>query len=320
MAADPFSDILELADAQSVVSGGFTAGARWAIRFPPPRKLKFFAVVRGSCRLHLDGEKDPVRIEAGDAFMLSAPRPFLLWNGSPGRPIDSGSVFTPGSGAIARVGKGDDFFLLGGHVELDRQSGGLVSDVLPPLIHVRAGSPRASTLQWLLDQLVRERTADLPGAGVATSQLAQLMFVQILRAHLSESESFSASWLKTLRDVRLAPALRLMHREPARDWQLEELAKAAGMSRTTFAVRFKDAAGVPPLAYLTHWRMRLAERALRKEDATIAELATTLGYASESAFSNAFKRIVGVAPKRFRETSRASDARALELQPELEEP
>ncbi len=72
------------------------------------------------------------------------------------------------------------------------------------------------------------------------------------------------------------------------------------MSRTTFAQHFKNAAGGAPLAYLTNWRMRLAERALREENLPVATLARRLGYTSESAFSNAFKRVVGTAPKNYR--------------------
>ena len=92
-----------------------------------------------------------------------------------------------------------------------------------------------------------------------------------------------------------------MHAHPEHAWELESLAKAAGMSRTTFAVRFKAAAGVAPLTYLTQWRMRLAERALREEGTPVAVLAGTLGYGSESAFSNAFKREVGISPTYYRQ-------------------
>jgi AraC-like DNA-binding protein len=72
------------------------------------------------------------------------------------------------------------------------------------------------------------------------------------------------------------------------------------MSRTSFAERFRDVAGVPPLAYLNRWRMLLARRALRHGDARVGALAAELGYASESAFSTAFKREVGESPLRYR--------------------
>ena len=88
-----------------------------------------------------------------------------------------------------------------------------------------------------------------------------------------------------------------MHEQPGKDWRLPELAKAAGMSRATFAFHFKAAAGIGPLGYLAEWRMRLVERALRQNGASIAKLAQSLGYASESAFSHAFKRVTGRAPK-----------------------
>jgi AraC-like DNA-binding protein len=100
-----------------------------------------------------------------------------------------------------------------------------------------------------------------------------------------------------------------MHGDPGRSWRPDELAKVAAMSRTTFALHFKTVAGVAPLAYLTEWRMRLAERALREENGPVAALARSLGYTSESAFSNAFKRVTGSAPKRYRTAVRAASGR-----------
>jgi hypothetical protein len=77
-AADPFSDILKFTNAETVVSGGFTAGGAWAIRFPGPDKIKFFALVKGNCWLCIDGQEAPVWVEAGDVFLLSAQRSFVL--------------------------------------------------------------------------------------------------------------------------------------------------------------------------------------------------------------------------------------------------
>jgi AraC-like DNA-binding protein len=306
MASDPFSDILKFTNAETVVTGGFTAGGTWAIRFPAPDKIKFFGLVKGNCWLVVDGQDTRARIEEGDVFLLSAQRSFVLASDLTTTPVDAKTLFTGSTNRIARLGDSEDCALIGGHVKLDPASGGLLADVLPPLIHVHAASPRAAVLRWLLDQLVRERAADLPGASLASAQLAQLMFVQILRAHLETSGPLAAGWLRALSDRRLAPALRLMHREPGRAWQLGELAKAAAMSRTTFAHHFKTVAGIAPLAYLTEWRMRLAERALREENTPVSVLAGLLGYTSESAFSNAFKRVTGNAPKRYRTAALAS--------------
>ncbi len=77
------------------------------------------------------------------------------------------------------------------------------------------------------------------------------------------------------------------------------------MSRSHFAHRFRDVSGQPPLTYLSHWRIRLAERALRTSDTTVAALADRLGYASESSFSHAFTRIAGTSPSRYRRDAEA---------------
>ena len=147
---------------------------------------------------------------------------------------------------------------------VDQAGGAVLADVLPPLILARSGSRQATVLQWLLDQLAGEHGAALPGATIASAQLAQLMFVHLLRASIEHGAAPETGWLRAVGDERLAPALRLIHANPGRPWHLPELAKAAAMSRTSFAARFRAVAGVAPLAYVTQWRMRLAQRAPRK--------------------------------------------------------
>lgn len=256
----------------------------------------------------IDGQEEIMRAETGDVFLLSGQRPFILASDLAAVPVDAASVFSPNVSKVARLGGGEECLQIGGFVRLDPASGGFLADVLPPLIHVHAASPQAGILQWLLGQLVREQGAELPGASLVSSQLAQLIFVHILRAHLEESGGHTAGWLRALGDPRLAPALHLMHGDPGKAWQLEELARAAAMSRTTFALHFKTAAGVAPLTYLTRWRMQLAQRALREENVSVAVLARSLGYTSESAFNHAFKRNTGNAPKRYRTAARARTA------------
>jgi AraC-like DNA-binding protein len=303
---DPFSDILKLANAQSVSSGGFMAGGAWAIRFPPMEKIKFSAMVKGNCWLSIDGEQ-AVRVEQGDVLLLSAQRAFTLASDTEVMPVQAADVFTPNISTMAKLNDGEDCIQTGGFVRLDPVSGRLLTDVLPPLIHIRSASPQAAVLQWLLAQLVREQSAELPGSSLASAQLAQLIFVQILRGHLETSDFLAPGWLRALADRSIAPALRLMHGDPARPWHLKDLARSAAMSRTTFALRFKTVAGVPPLTYLLNWRMRLAERALREQNISVAALAVSLGYTSESAFSNSFKRNLGMAPRRYREAARAGN-------------
>src|ERR1700754_657436 len=236
MEGDPLADILTLASARCVRIGILRAGGAWALRFPPPQKIKLTAVVKGTCWLAVDGQRVPVRLATGDVFMVPAERSFVLASDVNIPPVDGLELFTRATDNVAAVGIGHDFFAIGGHVALDPDRGGVLADVLPPLIHVDGSSSEASTIRWLLEQLVREVTANRPGAALASKQLAQLLFVQIIRFYLASSDTVTAGWLRALNDERIAPALRLMHGEPGRDWRLGELAKLVGMSRTSFAL------------------------------------------------------------------------------------
>jgi len=300
MKGDPLTDILTLASARCVEVGVLVAGGSWALRFPPPKKIKFVAVVKGDCWLSLEGRAAPLRVKTGDVFVLPAERAFVLAGDLNSPQIDGLKVFAGVTDKIATVGDGDDFFAVGAHIALDPKRGGLLSEVLPPLLHIGGDSSEASAMRWLLDQLVKEVVADRPGAVLASKQLAQLLCVQVIRSYLEAAGPHLVGWIKALGDERIAPALRLMHREPARAWQVGELAKEVAMSRTSFAVRFKAVAGVAPLTYLQNLRMRSAEHGLREGPMSVSELGLSLGYSSESAFSNAFKRATGMAPKRYR--------------------
>jgi AraC-like DNA-binding protein len=302
MEGDPLTDVLALVNARCVISRSFAAGGSWAVRFPPPGKIKFVAVVKGWCLLDVDNVVSNLRLETGDAFMLTGASIYRLASDAATPEQDGSGMFSDAVDNSAAIGNGSDFLAISGHIDLDPEHGSVLTEVLPPLIHVDRHSSEASAIRWLLDQLVREvaTESDRPGAVLASTQLALLLFLQILRAHMAAGKFSAIGWIGALVDERVARAMRLMHGQPGRAWQLGELAKEVGMSRTSFALRFKALTGVAPLAYLLHWRMRLAERGLRQGSLSVSELGLSLGYSSESAFSNAFKRTMGMAPQRYR--------------------
>ena len=303
MSNDPLSDILRMTEAKAVVSGAVSAGGRWAIHVVPRAQIVFAAIAQGACWLRLDGRKRSVRLEQGDVGLLSGREGFVLCSSLAVPAID----VPPADrwGETFKIGDGSGCTWLVGKVALQAASAFRVAEALPAMIHVRGSTPGAASLRWIVHELIEEQRAQLAGASIASAQLAQLFFVKILRAHLASAGALPSGWLRAVSDQRIAEALRVMHSRPGRDFRLSELASAAGMSRTRFAVRFKSVAGVPPLTYLTAWRMLLAQRALRDEDTSILELGASLGYASESAFSNAFKRVTGAAPRDYRRSARA---------------
>ncbi|OLZ73605.1 AraC family transcriptional regulator [Streptomyces sp. IMTB 2501] len=300
--SDPLSDALAVADARGVFSGGFTAGGRWAIRLRGRDRLKVNVVARGACLLVAECAAEPVALAEGDIVVSDGRRPYVLCSEPGLEPVEPAQVAVDPRTRMGALGGGEDVVCVSGHIDLSRDSGELLRRALPELIHVRSGAAEAPELRRLTAQLMQEMAGGRAGAAFASDHLAQLMFVQVLRSCLGEADALPPGWLRALADERLAPALRLMHADPAHPWRLAELARATAMSRTTFAVRFREAAGVPPLTYLQNWRMSLAARALRQDSVPVAVLARSVGYSSESAFSNAFKRIVGVAPRRYRET------------------
>ena len=303
MAADPLSELLAFTKATSVAAGGFTAGGTWAMHVPANGELAFAAIVKGTCWLRLDGNTKATRIQEGDVGLLGGQSGFVLGSGPTAHPIEVD--LDDGGGEITAFNDGSDCFVLFGRLALHPSSALVLTEVLPRQIYVSASSSSGEDLRRLVDMLQRERCDARPGAKTAARFLAELIFVQLLRAHLETSSTLPRGWLRAVSDERVLRALQGMHGDPARDWSVRELAKAAGMSRTRFAVHFKSVAGVAPLTYLGEWRMRLARKSLEESDVSIAALAAQLGYATESGFSDAFKRIVGVSPGAFRAHARS---------------
>lgn len=307
MAPDPLSDVLELVQARCTVSGRLVAGGAWARRFANLDAIKLCAALDGSSWCFMEGMAEPAPFEAGDVLVMNGARPLVLAS-DPALIADAATTpLVQDDDGVYRLGQGGGFAMLGGAVRIDDRRQPLFVDGLPPLLHVKGAAPDAAALGWLLARIVEEmQSGARPGRSLIMAELAQLLFVQTLRAYLTCAPDADAGWLKGLGDKRLAPALSGMHAEPARTWTLEALAREAGMSRTAFAVRFREVMGMPPLTYLTNWRMHLAERELRA-GLSVAEAANAIGYTSESAFSHAFKRTIGVAPGRCRRTAANDD-------------
>lgn len=300
MVTDPLSDVLQLIQARCTLSGRLVAGAPWARRFANLDAIKLCAAMEGACWYVMAGMSAPARFASGD---------ILVTNGQASLILASDPELLAGAQATEvhandqgdwQIGHGRDFVMLGGKVEVDARRQPLLLDGLPPLLHLSGHAPEAAPVSWLLAQLAQEMRSDVRvGRAAMLDEMAQLLFVQVLRLHLERPEAPLRGWLRGLGDRRLAPALQCMHQQPSHAWTLSELARASGMSRTSFAVRFRDVMGMPPLGYLLNWRMSLAERYL-DEGTPIGTIADRVGYASESAFSNAFKRAKGQAPAHYR--------------------
>ena len=297
---DPLSDVLSLLKPQSSITAGFDAGGAWAVRFDDlAGRIKCYALTSGACWLAVDGVDDPVRLRAGDCFVLPSGRPFRLASDLNVEPVRASAVFAPARrGGVVTHNGGGDVFLAGSRFDVDGRHAGVLLRTLPPVIHLGASSDRAA-LRWSIERMMEELRDGRPGAALVAQHLAHMMLVQALRLYLSEQPPGRVGWFYALADPQMGAAIGAMHADPAHRWTLEALAARAGMSRSVFAQRFRETVGETPIAYLARWRMLLAADRLVDTRLSLAQVARSLGYNSENAFNTAFKRTMGCAPRRY---------------------
>ncbi|GAB7082400.1 AraC family transcriptional regulator [Megalodesulfovibrio paquesii] len=304
---DPLSDVLSLLKPRSSVSAGFDAGGEWAIRFGPQHgHIKCYAVVTGQCWLTVESVPDPVLLRGGDCFVLPGGRPFWLGSGQTVPAVEAGDVFPPArAGGVVVHNGGGDFFLVGSRFAVQGDHTGLLLRMLPPIVHIRQQSDQAA-LRWAVERMMLELREQRPGCLLVAQHLAHMMLIQALRLHMAEQGADRTGWLFALADRQLGTAIASMHQSPALPWTVQKLATVAGMSRSTFALKFKAMVGLAPMEYLTRWRMLLAGDRLAQAEEPVAVIAESLGYASESAFSLAFKRVMGRTPREYGRSERRS--------------
>ena len=293
---DPLSDILALVQPRTYATGGLSAGGDWGVRFPSHGMVKCYSVVRGGCWLAVDNTPEPIRLGTGSCLLLPRGWAFSL-SSELSQPLKSWQMLSQQEryNGILPLNQGDDFLILGSHFRLEGDARFLLN-ALPPVVLLESEEQRQS-LRWAVDRLLREMRDPKPGGTLIAQHIAYTILVEVLRLHVAEDIERGPGWLAALGDVRLRAALFSIHQEPARAWTLAGLAHAAGMSRTAFAQLFKQKVGKSPVEYLTHWRMTIAAKRLKNPEDSISSIAPAVGYKSESAFSAAFKRVLGTSPR-----------------------
>jgi AraC-like DNA-binding protein len=127
-----------------------------------------------------------------------------------------------------------------------------------------------------------------------------VLFVETLRRYINALPPDQIGWLAGARDPIIGQALALLHKEPGTRWTISSLARRVGLSRTRLAERFRHFLGLPPMAYLAQWRLKLGAEILISTEDSIAEVAASVGYGSEAAFNRAFRRQFDCPPAQFR--------------------
>jgi len=300
---DPLSDVISFLKPNSFTCSGFDVGGDHSVQFPRFEGVKYYALVSGQLWLLVDGTPEAVHLAAGDYVLLTGGHPCRLTT-DPSMPATDVAVFKSmiqRNGDIVTLNGGGNSLTLGGHFLLSGHHANVLLDLLPPVIHIRKESIDPA-FHWSVDFLMRELRTSRPGSSLVEQHLASLILIQALRVYLSEDSSGISGWLFALSDEKISRVLIAIHSDPAQRWTLQKLAAIAGMSRSLFAQRFKATVGTSAIDYVTQWRMFKATERLMDFHDPIAEIAPSLGYESESAFSAAFKRVLGCSPRQYART------------------
>jgi len=278
-----------------------------AVRIPSERRrIRFHLVLQGSGWVSV-GSEPPVPLGEGDLVLVPDGAAQVLGAALP-------QVLTPLEEAIARgdladgvlsVGEGAErILLLCGFAGFDEALHHPAMADLPPVIHLRPNHLGAEP--WMaatLRLLALEAGLDGAGSPAIVARLVEITLIQTIRSLAKDGEMGRNGFAAALLHPALAPALRAMHLEPARNWRVSDLAVAAGMSRSRFSARFTDLVGVPPLTYLTDWRLARARYLLRESGDSVAQIAARCGYASVPSFTRRFRQRFGIGPGEFRRSN-----------------
>ena len=287
----------------------FTVGrAPWGVALPATKScIRFHYLLRGSAWLSVDRAGEPrVALSGGDLAVLPLGHAHTLRD----HPRSATESFEALAQCATRpdsivmhidVGaRGPETTIITGAFVLDDPLARPLLATLPPVIRMTPdGEHAVPSFLENIRFITREVEQDRPGSEIVLLRMADVIFIQILRAYLARSPDDGGGLLGALRDPCTAAALAAMHRRPETPWTVASLAREAGVSRSVFAARFTQLVGEPPLGYLTRLRMQKAS-ALLRDGATLARVARMTGYASEASFSHAFRQWAGVAPGAWR--------------------
>jgi AraC-like DNA-binding protein len=294
--ADPLTEIVTLLRPRIKFSKVASGAGPWRLRKEGDGHLFYCAVVEGRCRLQVEG-REALMLGVNDFVLIPAAADFTMSSlhpGAEGMALSEPVCLPSGEFRLGDLAGPANVRNLVGHCVFASPDAALLVSLLPDLVHVR-GEASLATLVALVGE---EARGAKPGQEVVLAHLLEVMLIEALRS--AAGVGASPGLLRGLADERLAVAIRRMHEAPGRGWSVAELAREAGLSRSSFFDRFGREVGVAPMEYLLTWRMALAKGLLRRHGGGgVAEVAEKVGYRSASAFSVAFTRHVGTAPARY---------------------
>jgi AraC-like DNA-binding protein len=300
---DALSDVLAGMHVRGFGYARLNAHAPWGVHFPS-HSASIGMIVSGNCFLTVDGASDVLPLTGGDCFLMAHGNGHTLRSSEDVIANTFEEVFVQKNASVNKDGDGPLGVVVGGWFRLDHLSSQPLMRHLPPLIVLQTEKAQTMGLHATFQQLAAETAASSPGSRVIINRLAEILFIQAIRAYISSEYTTQTGWLAASGDKAIGKALQLMHSRVQHNWTIEALASEVGLSRSAFAQRFRKLVGEPPLEYLTNWRMFKASELLRSTDMRLAKISQMVGYDSDAAFSRVFKRVMITSPGQYRSTAR----------------
>jgi AraC-like DNA-binding protein len=312
---DALSELLRVVKLSGALFYKSRCTAPWCLNAPPSSAftpyvaphathiIEFHHISSGRAFVRVGQETTP--LEAGDIVMIPHGDAHQMGNGSGATPID-GDAALPAlmSGEVHLSefgGGGEETGLVCGYLACDADLIKPVLTGLPRVLRVNLRVDKSG--EWFentLGHAVEQAAAARPGSAVFLAHLAEALFADVLRRYLMSLPEGRTGWLAGSGDPAVGRALAELHRRPAHDWSLDELAREVGVSRSVLTERFTRYLGVAPMSYLTDWRLELGAEGLRTTSRSVQAIAIDVGYESEAAFNRAFKRRFSEPPARYR--------------------
>jgi AraC-like DNA-binding protein len=275
---------------------------------PASHLIVFHYVLEGEFFLRVDGESgERLTLEAGEVALLPRNNLHLMGTDLTLPPVRGSDIIRPRTGgglfSVHHGGDGPRTRMVCGFLGSSSADANPVLSTLPSALKLKVEGGAAEWMRSTFQYAADEVAAGRPGSATVLAKLSELLFVEAVRRYVETLPEGQTGWLAGLRDHYVARALALMHGDVARRWTVDDLGHEVGLSRSALADRFLRLIGVPPMHYLVNWRMQVASQMLRSTSASLAQVAETVGYDSEAAFSRAFKKVIGTAPATWRRSS-----------------
>ena len=264
--------------------------------------------------MRVGSQRDAVSLEQGDLIIITAGAEHTLFcdPSTENQAVQLDQVVQDsgfdGRGTLiyGDYGTNHETQLVCGHFAFDRNATHPLIDALPPYIHIRDyGAGTGSWMENTLKVIGAEACRDEMGSDIIGLKMSEIIFAQALRTYLSTTGS-ELPVLAGFADPSISRVLQAIHLNPGSAWTLNDLARMAGMSRTSFANRFSECMSMTPLHYITHWRMQIARQRLAETTDPIIDVAQHVGYGSEAAFGRMFKKQFDIAPATYRRMEKST--------------